>query len=170
MADNYLGIDPSTVASGYGIINSNGELIDWGVVKPNKRKLNEAQQAAFQYAAFTELITKYNIKGIACEDQHRGPNADTLKKLSRVTGYMILLAGQHEVPIELYHPSSWRKTSLGKGNAKKEDSVNWVNEKYELLLDVKKHNDIAEGIGVCFAGMLHFTGGNEHGDKADKAG
>jgi crossover junction endodeoxyribonuclease RuvC len=165
MADNYLGIDPSTVASGYGVINSNGELIDWGVIRPNKKKLNEAQQAAFQYNAFEELVKKYDIKGIATEDQHSGPNPDTLKKLSRVSGYLMLLAGQYDLPFQLYHPSSWRKVSLGKGNAKKVDSVNWANKKYSLLLDEKKHNDIAEGIGICFAGMLHFTG-EEHKIKA----
>lgn len=160
MADNYLGIDPSTVASGYGVIDSNGDLIDWGVIKPNKNKLSETQQAAFQYNAFKELVEKYDIKGIATEDQHSGPNPDTLKKLSRVSGYLILLAGQYDLPFELYHPSSWRKITLGKGNAKKEDSVSWANEKYELLLDVKKKNgnDIAEGIGIAYAGMLHFTG------------
>lgn len=153
----YLGIDPSTVASGYGIIHSSGDLIDWGVVKPNKNKLSEAEQAAFQYKAFSELMEKYSIKGIACEDQHRGPNAVTLKKLSRVSGYIILLAGMYDVPIELYHPSSWRKEILGNGRATKKDSIEWVKNKHQLLLR-QKDNDIAEGIAIAHAGMLHFAG------------
>lgn len=165
----FLGIDPSTVASGYGILQSDGQLVDWGVIKPNKKILTEAQQASFQYNAFCELMEKYTIKGIACEDQHRGPNADTLKKLSRVSGYVILLAGQYDVPIELYHPSSWRKTVLGKGNASKEDSISWVNEKYNLNF-IKKDNDIAEGISIAFAGMLHFTGESGYGDNGIKMG
>jgi crossover junction endodeoxyribonuclease RuvC len=156
MEQYYLGIDPSTVASGYGIISSSGDLVDWGVVKPDKKKLTEAQQAAFQYNAFAALMEKYNIVGIACEDQHGGPNPDTLKKLSRVSGYMILLAGQHDVPIELYHPSSWRKVVFGTGKASKEDSLIWAKDKYDLLLR-KKDNDIAEGIAICYTGMLHFT-------------
>lgn len=168
MDEYYLGIDPSTVASGYGVIHSSGDLVDWGVVRPNKKKLSEAQQAAYQYNAFTEIMQKFNIKGIACEDQHRGPNADTLKKLSRVSGYMILLAGVHDVPIQMYHPSSWRKIILGKGNASKDESIEWVKGKYDILLR-KKDNDIAEGIAIGYAGMLHFAGENQDGDNKDEA-
>ena len=161
---NYLGIDPSTVSTGYAVMNEKGELIDSGVIKPNKKKLTEPQQSAFQYNALAEVIDKYNIEGIGCEDQHRGPNADTFKKLSRVSGYVILLAGQYDLPLELYHPSSWRKTVQGKGNAKKKETVDWVNATYGLSLKLKD-NDIADAVGIAKATVLHFTG-ETNGDKA----
>jgi crossover junction endodeoxyribonuclease RuvC len=154
---NTLGIDPSSVATGWGVLNEAGELIDWGVIKPNKKKLNEPQQAAFQYNALAEIIEKHKITQIGCEDQHRGPNADTFKKLSRISGYVMLLAGQYDLPIEFFHPSSWRKSVLGKGNAKKEDALNWVKDEYQLLL-TEKQNDIAEGIGIAKAAAIHFSG------------
>lgn len=164
MEEMYLGIDPSTVASGFAVMSGSGALIDWGVIKPNKKKLDETQQAAYQYQALIEIMSKYNIVGIGCEDQHRGPNADTFKKLSRVSGYIILLAGMFNVPLKLYHPSSWRKIVHGKGNAKKEETLIWANETYELLLR-KKDNDIADAMGICRASMLHFTGENINGDS-----
>lgn len=156
MADNYLGIDPSTVSTGYAVMDSNGDLIDWGVIKPDKKKLTEPQQAAFQYNELAAIIEKHNVKGIGCEDQHRGPNADTFKKLSRVSGYLILLAGQYDLPLELYHPSSWRKTVLGKGNAKKKETIDWANDTYDLLLRLKD-NDIADAIGIVKAATFHYT-------------
>lgn len=165
MANIILGIDPSTVATGYAVMTESGDLIDWGVIRPDKKKLTEAQQASFQYNALAEIIEKHNVTAIGCEDQHRGPNADTLKKLSRVSGYMILLAGQYDVPIELYHPASWRKIVLGKGNAKKEEAIPWANETYKLLLR-KKDNDIADAIGICKAATLHFM----QTDKEEQAG
>jgi crossover junction endodeoxyribonuclease RuvC len=151
-----LGIDPSSVATGYAIMDTAGDLLDWGVIKPNKKKLTEPQQAKFQYDALAELIEKWEVSAIGCEDQHRGVNADTFKKLSRISGYLMLLAGQYDLPFELLHPSSWRKIVHGKGNAKKEDTLAWVKETYELLLS-KKDNDIADAIGIAKAAVLHFT-------------
>ena len=169
MAENYLGIDPSSVATGWGVVDDTGALIDWGVIKPNKRKLNEPQQAAFQYQALDEIIKKHNIKGVICEDQHRGPNTDTFKKLSRISGYVMLLAGQHDIAFEFLHPSSWRKITLGRGNADKDDALKWANETYNLLLTTK-HYDIAEGIGIAKAAVVQFTGGSTDGITGNKAG
>ena len=169
---NVLGIDPSTVSTGYAVMNEEGKLLTWGVIKPNKKKLTEPQQAVFQYQTLAELIEKWEVKAIGCEDQHRGPNPDTFKKLSRISGYLMLLAGQYDLPFELFHPSAWRKTIHGKGNAKKEDTLNWAIVTYGLSL-TPKDNDIADAIGICKAAVLHFshintvklvnmTGGNAH--------
>ena len=147
---NLLGIDPSTVASGYSVLNHLGELLDYGVIKPNKNKLNEAQQAIYQYTKLKELMETHDIKMIACEDQHRGPNADTFKKLSRVSGYVILLAGQFDVPISIYQPSSWRKLTHGKGNVNKAFTRQWVNDTYNLSFK-KKDEDITDSIGIAHA-------------------
>lgn len=152
---NVLGIDPSTVATGWGVINEKGQLIAHGVVQPDKKALSETQQAAFQYNSLDEIIEKYDIVAIACEDQHKGVNPDTFKKLSRISGYLQLLAGQKDLPFEFFHPSSWRKIVLGDGKASKEDSLKWVEETYELKL-LKKQNDIAEGIAIAKAGTVHF--------------
>lgn len=154
---NYLGIDPSTVATGYAVMDSiTGDLLDWGVIKPNKKKLTEPQQVKLQYDTLAELIEKWDIKGIGCEDQHQGPNAVTFKKLCRISGSFMLLAGQYDLPFELIHPSSWRKVVHGKGNASKEDTLNWVKDTYQLLL-TKKDNDITDAIGITKASVLHFT-------------
>lgn len=165
----YMGVDPSTVSTGYSVFHSNGDLVDWGVIRPNKKKLTEPQQAAFQYNALNEIMKKYNIVGVGCEDQHRGPNVDTLKKLCRVTGYVILLAGLYDVPLKLYHPSSWRKVANGKGNATKQETIDWANETYNLLLRVKD-NDIADGIGIGYAAMVDLLGDKQaEKEKANKA-
>ena len=152
---NVLGIDPSTVATGWGVVNKKGELIAHGVIAPDKKTLSEVQQAAFQYNSLSHIIKEYNIEAVICEDQHKGANSDTYKKLCRITGYVQLLAGLNELPFEFFHPSSWRKITLGNGKATKEDAIQWVNETYGLKL-LKKQNDIAEGIAIAKAGTIHF--------------
>jgi Holliday junction resolvasome RuvABC endonuclease subunit len=79
---------------------------------------------------------------------------------------MVLLAGQYKLPFELMHPSSWRKVTHGKGNAKKEDTLNWVNEVYDLALTAKE-NDIADAIGIAYAGVSYFMG-EDNGETGDK--
>jgi Holliday junction resolvasome RuvABC endonuclease subunit len=64
------------------------------------------------------------------------------------------------------HPSSWRKVTHGKGNAKKEDTLNWVNEVYDLALTAKE-NDIADAIGIAYAGVSYFMG-EDNGETGDK--
>lgn len=161
-----LGIDPSTASSGYAVMDEDRNLLDYGVIKPNKKKLTIGQQAAMQYNKLSEVIEECGVEAIMCEDQHGGLNKDTLKKLARTSGYMVLLSGQYDLPFELLHPSSWRKVTHGKGNAKKEDTLNWVNETYGLGL-TEKENDIADAIGIAYAGVSYFTGEN-NGDTGNK--
>lgn len=166
---NYLGVDSSTAATGWGVIDEAGVLVDWGVIKPSKTKLNLQQQYALQYRTLEEVALKHNVRGILCEDQHGGLNKDTLKKLSRVSGIVGLLAGMYDLPFDYIHPSSWRKQVMGRGNADKKDAVDWANETFGLSLTIKQ-NDIAEGIGIAHAAVSHFTGELNNGDTGTQAG
>lgn len=153
---NFLGIDPSTASSGYAVLSDKYELIAYGTIKPNKKKLTVGQQALMQYSKLCQVIEETEVKAILMEDQHGGLNKDTLKKLARTSGYMILLSGQYDLPLEILHPSSWRKVVHGKGNAKKEDTLNWANETFGLELE-EKDNDIADAIGIAWTAVTHFA-------------
>ena len=150
MESYYLGVDPSTKSTGYGVFNQLGELVDYGVITPKKGRpnLRPEEEMYIQYLALKELIEKYMPKQVVCEDQFMKTNVDTLKKLSRVTGNVLLISAQHGIPVELVYPSSWRKVFHGTGKAKKEDTINKVNGLFELGLK-KKDNDIADAIGIA---------------------
>jgi crossover junction endodeoxyribonuclease RuvC len=152
---NYLGIDPSTVATGYSIINDRDELIDYGVLIPDKDD-NFGELMLYKYDILKELVSKYAIVAIGCEDQFNGVNPDTFKKISRVTGLVQLLAAQEEKSLSLYYPSQWRKIFHKTGKAKKRDTLNLVNERYNLSLRVKD-NDISDAIGIAWTCMKQFN-------------
>lgn len=153
--ENYLGIDPSTKATGYGVINSKGELVDWGVLNPPK-EMNFGELMLYKQDILRELVREHKIIAIGCEDQYSGVNPDTFKKLSRVTGLVQMLAAEHEIPLELYYPAAWRKVFHNTGKAKKRDTLNLVNQKYDLSLKVKE-NDISDAIGIAYTTMTQFT-------------
>jgi len=151
MEDLYLGIDPSTTSTGYAVVNSKLELIEYGKVVPENisKELTPAEEMLVQFDAIKALLLKYPFKKVLCEDQFFGENVDTLKKLSRVTGMFLVLSAQHELEIDLIYPSSWRKVYHGTGKAKKRDTCKKVNEDYGLKLRVTKDNDISDAIGIA---------------------
>jgi crossover junction endodeoxyribonuclease RuvC len=152
---NYLGIDPSTKATGYGIINDKGELLDYGVLSPDP-DMDFGQMLVYKQDFLRQLVREYKIMAIGCEDQYSGVNPDTFKKLSRVTGLVQMLAAQQELPLELYYPAAWRKVFHNTGKAKKRDTLNLVNQKYGIKLLVKQ-NDISDAIGIAYTTMTQFT-------------
>lgn len=155
----FLGIDPSTKATGYGIVNEGGELLDYGVIRPEE-EMNFGELILYKYNILKELIERYNVTLVACEDQFNGVNPDTFKKLSRVTGLVQLLAAQQEKPLELYYPAAWRKIFHNTGKAKKPETLKLVNQMHGLKLLVKQ-NDISDAIGIAHAARKKFTDTNK---------
>lgn len=149
---NYLGIDPSTKATGYCVMNDKEEIIEKGVLKPD-RDLEFGELLLYKYKELSRLMEQYEVVGIGCEDQFNGVNPDTFKKLCRVTGLVQMLAAQYDVPIALYAPASWRKLFHGTGKAKKKDTLDLVNQTYQLTLK-NKDNDIADAIGIASARVV----------------
>lgn len=153
----YLGLDPSTKSTGWAIVNQQGELIDYGKICPtdNKDAITPAEKIHMQYKEITELlINKYPITKVLCEDQYFGSNIDTLKQLSRITGMVLLVSAQYNVPVELIYPSSWRKVFHGSGKAKKSETLRKVNEMFGLDLKLTKHNDISDAIGIAMSAYM----------------
>lgn len=142
----YMGVDPSTLSTGYAVLDQNGELVDYGVFNPSK-DLPMHERLRIQYNGLQEVIDKWNIVCMLCEDQHSRKNIDTLKKLSQTRGIVMLAAAQNCIEFLLATPSHWRKIYLGDGKATKKDCVLKVNEQYGLKLKMAQ-NDIAEAIGI----------------------
>lgn len=152
----YLGIDPSTKSTGYGIVTNRGELIEYGKICPadNEDAVTPAEQIFMQYKEIAQLINKYPLKKVLCEDQYFQNNANTLKQLSRVSGMVLLVSAQYDIPVELIFPSSWRKVFHGSGKAKKTETLRKVNEMFGLDLKLSKHNDISDAIGIGMTAVM----------------
>jgi crossover junction endodeoxyribonuclease RuvC len=158
----YLGLDPSTKSTGYAVMNQHGELLDYGKICPDDDATNEmsaAQKIFYQYQDIERLIKKYPFTKVLCEDQFFQNNVDTLKKLSRVSGMVLLLCAQNGIPVEMIYPTSWRKVFHGTGKAKKSETLRKVNQMFGLDLKLSKHNDISDAIGICMSAVMVDTMG-----------
>lgn len=148
----FLGIDPSTKSTGWGVIDKKGKLVDYGVIVPDEDE-EVSEKLSFQQDAFLDIIKKHNIKYIGCEDQFFGNNPNTLKKLVQVSATAVLVGINTGVPVQLYYPSSWRKITHGTGKANKKTTQKFVNETYNKKFLVKE-NDITDAIGIAYATYL----------------
>lgn len=146
---NYLGLDPSTKSTGWGVMNDKKEIQEYGIIKG---RTDNPDSFVKLHNDLNEIIEKYDIKAITIEDTFFSANVDTLKKLVRPSGVILYMVGLHELDHDFIMPSSWRKIVLGNGRASKRESYEFINETFELGFDsFNKYNDITDAIGITWA-------------------
>jgi Holliday junction resolvasome RuvABC endonuclease subunit len=168
----YMGIDPSTVSTGYAILDIEGNLVEKGVINPPDG--SDAKKLAYLHNKLKDIILKYNssewdseledytrdneLIGIGIEDQFNGPNVMTLIKIARTASVCMTLAAQTGADLHMFYPSSWRLLFHGNGKATKSDTLQLVNDMYRLNLK-GKDNDIADAVGIAHAVRQKCLGG-----------
>lgn len=152
-----LSLDQSTSCTGYSIFD-NGELIEYGALKPSK-KLNDVNMYSM-FLKIVELIEKTNPDKILIEDVYMKMqkiynkkekkvgtmfNVATHKVLSNLQGMLIAYFMLHQIEFEIIHPSSWQKMIKKKGIVNKDDTKSFVNEKYSINI---KNDNISDSIAI----------------------
>jgi crossover junction endodeoxyribonuclease RuvC len=155
-----LGIDPGTVAMGYGVIeDSDGEpvYIDCGVIKPPARS-SIGERLSFLYKELMELITTSNPDVIAIEEPFVAKNARTALAIGRAQAVAILSAANQGIPSCEYTPAQIKQRVTSYGASSKEQ----VQEMVRLQLGLQhapEPNDAADALAValCHLGEAHVN-------------
>jgi len=155
----YLGIDPGTVITGFGVIkelNGKFETLDFGCIKPPpKYPLNKRYFIIF--SSVESLINKYKPDAIAIESQFVHKNVQSALKLGMAKGSVIIAAEKTSVPIFEYAPKAAKLAISGNGCASKEQ----VQKMIKLLLNLTKEPtpfDAADALAlaICHANRIKF--------------
>lgn len=156
----YLGIDPSTTSTGYAVVDENGDLLEEGILRPQKTRKGKTtpfeERLAYIFPKLEHVMDRYTITAIGCEEQYRGPNVSSLKKLCYLSGMLMAGAFKREIPFTFYYPDAWRKEILGKGGVDKGRAVAWANDTYPDLNLKDNQHDLAEALAIAYHTM------NEH--------
>ncbi len=113
-----LGIDPGTRITGYGIIRSSCEAVDFGCIRPPAHlPLEERYQIIFN--AIEALIAKHRPEKIAVESQFVFKNPQSALKLGMAKGMVFLAAARAKIPLFEYAPKKAKLAVVGKGQATK---------------------------------------------------
>lgn len=146
---NYLGLDPSSLSTGWAVVDRNKEVIDYGLIKG---RTDNPKSFINLHDELNDIIVKHNVVATSIEDTFFSMNIDTLKKLVRPTGIILYMVGMHDLRHEFIMPASWRKRFMGNGRISKRETYEFVNEKYKLGFDsFNKYNDLTDAIGIAWA-------------------
>lgn len=145
-----LGIDPGTIAMGYGLITVTANtitLLELGVLKPGNIK-DSYKKLQLIFNTVSGLITKYQPTDFAIEAPFFGKNVQSMLKLGRAQGVAIAAAMRHGLTVTEYSPKKVKQSVTGNGNADKEQ----VMKMLQTLLSFKhstKHYDATDALAVA---------------------
>ena len=155
-----LGIDPSLVACGWGVIEAQGNKlkhIDHGVIRPNvKMELPIRLQTIFE--SLCKIITDFDPAAAAVEEAFMKDNPNSALKLGQARAACVLAATHNGLPVGEYSPRSVKKSVVGTGTADKAQVAHMMNV---LLPSANvKAGDAADAlaIAVCHAHRVNAAG------------
>ncbi len=116
-----LGIDPGTVAMGFGVIAVQGntvQLVEMGVLKLSSRQ-DPYERLQKIHEKVTALILQNKPHCFAIEAPFFGKNVQSMLKLGRAQGVAIAAAMQAGLSVNEYSPRKIKQSVTGNGNADK---------------------------------------------------
>lgn len=158
-----LGIDPGSINTGYGVIDSKGnhsKHVTNGVIKIKGETL--AEKLKVIHEGITSLIEEYQPEEISVEKIFMNRNADSAIKLGQARGVAIAAAAIQNRPVYEYTANQVKQATVGKGHAAKEQVQHMI--KILLCLDEQPTADAADALAIalCHAnsreGLLRMQG------------
>ena len=158
-----LGIDPGSINTGYGIIDSNGnhcKHVDDGVIKVKGETLADKLKVIHQ--GIIEIIHEYEPVEVSIERIFMNRNADSVIKLGQARGVAIAACAIQDLPVYEYTANQVKQATVGKGHATKEQVQHMI--KVLLCLEKRPNPDAADALAIalCHAnsreGLLRMQG------------
>ncbi len=145
-----LGIDPGTVVTGYGIVESNGGdfvLVDFGIVKPSP-KLKTPERLGFIYEKLSEIVARYQPDAVAIEAPFVAENIKSALAIGKAQAVAILAAVNGKTSIYEYPPSRIKQAAAGHGAGTKEQVQEMVRLQLRLAV-APSPADAADALAVA---------------------
>ena len=149
-----LGVDPSTVATGWGILDGDSRgarALSYGVLRPSTR-LSLPERLSRIYTGMLEIIDEAEPSILAIESAFLHRNVKTALALGQVRGVILLAATQRDVPFTEYSALEIKRSAVGYGAAKKDQVVRMM--KSMLGLAALPQEDEADALATAWC---HLT-------------
>ncbi len=153
-----LGVDPGTLVTGFGIIETNrgtNSVLAYDIVKnPIDRSMPIRLKQI--YNQLCELINRYHPDEFAIETPFYGKNAQSALKIGHACGVLILAAVNYQIPTTEYSPREVKKAVTGNGAASKQQ-VQFMVKSQLKLHEAPKHFDISDALAVALCHSFQLT-------------
>lgn len=147
-----LGIDPGSRVTGYGLINSVGnrlEYIDCGCIRTESKSFPQRL-----HTIFTELnliIERYSPQQAAVEEVFMGKNASSALKLGQARGSAMVACLSHELEVAEYSARQVKQAVVGAGAADKSQVQHMVKALLNISDTLAEDAADALAVAICHA-------------------
>ncbi|MDD8024883.1 MAG: crossover junction endodeoxyribonuclease RuvC [Acidobacteriota bacterium] len=149
-----LGLDPSSQATGYGLIESDGGdavVLAYGAIKPSPKESLPAKLLRIR-TGVAEIIARHRPDEVAVENPFFARNARTALILGQVRGAVLVAVAEARLPLAEYSALEIKKAVTGYGQAEK----NQVGVMIRALLrieDPAMKEDAADALACALCHM-----------------
>ncbi|MFC1928168.1 crossover junction endodeoxyribonuclease RuvC [Chloroflexota bacterium] len=155
-----LGIDPGTIAMGYGVIESRDDeitLIDCGALTTLARS-PIGERLSFLYTKLLEIIARYQPDAVAVEQPFVAKNVKSALAIGRAQAVAILAAANNGIPTYEYTPAQVKQRVANYGASSKEQIQEMVRLQLGLS-QVPQPSDAADALAValCHLSEIHLS-------------
>ncbi|MFK8083145.1 MAG: crossover junction endodeoxyribonuclease RuvC [Granulosicoccus sp.] len=156
-----LGIDPGSVVTGYGVIESDGARsfhLSHGHIRVKGD--NFADRLGHIFSALSEVIEQWQPQEVAIEQVFLSNNPMSALKLGQARGAAITAAVSQQLSVSEYAPRLVKKVVTGSGSADKKQVQTMVRALLQIVPAVQV--DAADGlaIAICHAHSRTVPGGS----------
>ncbi|HAJ75079.1 MAG TPA: crossover junction endodeoxyribonuclease RuvC [Gammaproteobacteria bacterium] len=147
-----LGIDPGSRVTGYGLINSVGnrlEYIDCGCITTRAESLPERLKKI--HNGLCEVIQQSSPQQAAIEEVFMGKNAASALKLGQARGAAMTACLTHDLPIEEYSARKVKQAVVGAGVAEKAQVQHMVKALLNISDTIAEDAADALAVAICHA-------------------
>ncbi len=158
-----LGIDPGSRITGYGIINAQGNQVEYvasGCIRIADANLPEKLNQVYQGVG--QIVEQYQPQEVAIEQVFMARNADSALKLGQARGVAIVAAASRGLEVHEYAARLVKQAVVGNGAADKAQVQTMVAR--ILSLPGLPQVDAADGLAIalCHAytrqGLIAMSG------------
>jgi len=154
-----MGIDPGSVVTGYGLIESDGARsfhLAHGHIRVKGDNFSE--KLGHIHAAIGELITQWKPQEVAIEQVFLSNNPMSALKLGQARGAAITAVVSRSLTVSEYAPRLVKKVVTGSGSADKQQVQTMVRSLLQIVPAIQV--DAADGlaIAICHAHSRNMLG------------
>ena len=148
-----LGVDPGTLVTGYGVIETRGsgsamQVIEYGTIE-SKRISSLPLRLGAIFTRLTAVIERVSPDELAIESAFYHKNVQSTLKLGHARGVAMLAGVLKELPTSEYAPREIKRAVVGNGNASKEQVEFMVRAILSLKQSDKKLPDAYDALAVA---------------------
>jgi crossover junction endodeoxyribonuclease RuvC len=154
-----LGIDPGTIATGYGVIEAEDDeatFIDCGALTASERS-PIGERLSHIYQGLKEVIARFKPDVVAIESPFVAKSVRSALAIGRAQAIAILAAAEAEIPSHEYSPAEVKKRVTDYGGSSKEQVQEMVKLQLNLA-EAPQPSDAADALAValCHLRRMHI--------------